>query len=171
MRFLPLLFAVLACTTHTPPPLPGPVARDTLYVTDTLLVIDSVRVTDTVTVADTVTDTVAVRRVEPLNVTVSASPFHGDSLYTVRRIVVKPDSVSTKPGQQIQFCPWLVFGKTGQFAQPAQFAKLTACAASLHFTPRAIERWHQPDQLQQLIADHACFKWEATGGTVTAQQC
>lgn len=91
-----------------------------------------------------------------------------DSTLAFRRIDIRPNRVdSLHLGQTVQFCAFFVF-KDGKVALRTKDKSNATCLQySTAFT--LAQRSIRSDQ--QAVADTACIRWRATGGTITTEAC
>lgn len=90
-----------------------------------------------------------------------------DSALAIAKLDIKPDKVNLEFGQKQQFCAYIVFlnGKVALRTQDKSTPECDEMYKQFSLTQRDITI------KQQQRADSTCVKWEATGGTITAETC
>lgn len=90
-----------------------------------------------------------------------------DSSLTIAKLDLKPDKISVEAKKTVQFCAFVVF-LDGKVAMRAK-EKIAPECLSEYTRFSLVQRSVKP--AQQEIADTLCVKFEATGGTISAETC
>lgn len=93
--------------------------------------------------------------------------FNADQYYSISNILVRPDTITVKPGTTIQFCAFPTFAD-GTVAMRDKDAIIPECVIEYNKF-NDLQKKNTGSRLRN--ANLACFVWQTTGGTISTETC